>query len=205
MPISKRKAHLNKVYAARKKAENDFQETTEITSNKEGPKYQKRPYKETPVEIVEERTRSGTQKCDRSQFTNQDFAMMYDAKSLRKLLLLLFCPGCKKQNCLNFLATSVQGLCSFFQVFCVLCPFETQTLRSSEQDLSLKSALAIKALGIQKSQVQRLFQLIGTGFLSPSVNNPGGQKVRSVNFFSNYFDKTFDIICVSIVEKSLLR
>ena len=197
MPLSKQARHCKRLAESKKLAKNAESQETAPTK-----KYEKKTFQEIPAEIIEEKTRSGTKKPSvRSDFINQDFAMLFDSKCVRKLLLLLLCPGCKNLNCLNFLATSTQGLCTFFQVFCVLCPFETSSLRSSAEELSLKSALAVKGLGIQKTQAQRFFQLIGTGFTSPSASNPGSQKTRSVNFFSTFFDKMFDKISTAIVEK----
>ena len=199
---SKQKLHIQKLAESKKKAQNESaKESAEITNNNQGQKYQKRPFQEIQPEILNEKTRSGkSQPRDRNEFINQNHVMMFDSTNLRKLLLLLPCPNCKSLNCLNFLATSTQGMCTFYQVFCVLCSFETSTLRSSDDDLSLKTAIAVKGLGIQKTQAQRFFQLIGTGFNSPSASNPGSQKTRSINIFSTFFDRTFDSVSDAIVE-----
>ena len=122
--ISKKQQHIKKLAEAKKKAQNDSaKKNAEITTN-QGPKYEKRPFQEIQPEILDEKTRSGSsQPRDRNEFTNQDFVLVFDSKSLRKLLLLLLCPGCKSQNCLSFLATSTQGMCTFYQVLVVSSVF----------------------------------------------------------------------------------
>ena len=119
---SKLARHCKKLAESKKRAENaESQETTPAK------KYQKTVFQEIPIEIIEEKTRSASQKPrQRDEFTDQDFCMMFDAKNVRKLLLLFNCPDCKSQKCLNFLATSTQDLCTFIQVFCVFCPYESK-------------------------------------------------------------------------------
>ena len=95
----------------------------------------------------------------------------------------------------------MSGLSTYYDLICSNCPFHSRNNQSCSPNTNSKLALATKLLGLQKTQVEKLFLLLGFAFYVHPKFNPTKSVPYSLNLQSQLFGRLFDNISDEIVEK----
>ena len=133
--------------------------------------YTKRPFQERDTEILESPLRSGTEKKTQNQKLNREHAVLFETPNLGSMLNQVACPECKSKGTICFISTSLSGISTYYDLVCSVCAFESRGNQSCSNSTNQKLALGTKLLGLQKTQVEKLFLLLGFAFyVSPKLN-----------------------------------
>ena len=170
----------------RKNIEQVLNENIEL----EEPNLQSETNTESPSESGERSLRNVTKRTPNLVVDNSETITIFEYGNLCSLLSNFKCPGCDLlETGLDFCPTSLNGLCTNYKIHCPACGYNSKFQYSSSDKVATKTALAVKCTGIQKTQAQTLFQLMGLLVNFIPAKNPTSVKPQTVDFFGKKLTK----------------